>query len=188
MGNGGLTGLSPFHTVLQCEITHHHGCEYDRGQRPTPTPRTRRARPQAQGQDAVERGLEEPDRPRGEDRQEEGRDHASGLQTEHAVDLDTGVLVAAPIHPSYEGDTTSFRRRWTPRRAISTRSGWRQARKEPCVAVAGEGYHSGEQSGRCNFRPGLASGESLAAFHRQARRWAHSARSMDRREVGGTKY
>src|SRR5271169_5960574 len=38
-------------------------------------------RPQAQGQDAVERGLEEPDRPRGEDRQDEGRDDASGLQT-----------------------------------------------------------------------------------------------------------
>ena len=47
----------------------------------TPSAEDRRARPQAQGQDAVERGLEEPDRPRGEDRQDEGRDDASGLQT-----------------------------------------------------------------------------------------------------------
>ena len=37
-------------------------------------------RPQAQGQDAVERGLEEPDRPGGEDREDEGRNDASGLQ------------------------------------------------------------------------------------------------------------
>jgi transposase len=35
-------------------------------------------RPQAQGQDAVERRLEEPDRPGSEDRQDEGRDNASG--------------------------------------------------------------------------------------------------------------
>ena len=37
-------------------------------------------RPQAQGQDAVERGLEEPDQPGCPDRQDEGRDDASGLQ------------------------------------------------------------------------------------------------------------
>ena len=27
---------------------------------------------------------------------------------EHAVDLDTGVVVAAPIHPADEGDTTTL--------------------------------------------------------------------------------
>ena len=37
-------------------------------------------RPQAQGQDAVERGLEESDRPGCQDRQDEGRNDASGLQ------------------------------------------------------------------------------------------------------------
>ena len=38
------------------------------------------ARPQAQGQEAVERGVGQPDRSRGQDRQAEGRPHASRLQ------------------------------------------------------------------------------------------------------------
>jgi hypothetical protein len=29
-------------------------------------------------------------------------------EPEHAVDLDTGVIVAAPIHPADEGDTTTL--------------------------------------------------------------------------------
>jgi hypothetical protein len=37
-----------------------------------------------------------------------GRDDASGLKPEHAVDLDTSVVVAAPIHPADEGDTTTL--------------------------------------------------------------------------------
>ena len=53
---------------------------------------------------------------------------------EHAVDLDTGVVVAAPIHSADEGDTTTLssdaRRRGA---AISPRSASRRARTEPCV-------------------------------------------------------
>ena len=52
-------------------------------------------------------------------------------KSEHAVDLDTGVIVAAAIHPADEGDRRRFRRRWTPPRATSTRSDWRRARMRP---------------------------------------------------------
>ena len=56
------------------------------------------------------------------------------LQAGAAVDLDTGVVVAAPIHPADEGDTTTLsptlRRRAQPRRGS-----WRRARR-PCVVVA----------------------------------------------------
>ena len=50
---------------------------------------------------------------------------------EHAVDLDTGVVVAAPIHPADEGDTTTLSPTLEAPRAISTRSGWRRARTSP---------------------------------------------------------
>ena len=75
----------------------------------TPTSgRSRPPRPQAQGQEAVERGLDEQDRSRCEDRQDEGRSTHLAYKPEHAVDLDTGVIVAAPIHPADEGDTTTL--------------------------------------------------------------------------------
>ena len=54
--------------------------------------------PQAQGQEALEPGLGLEDRPRGQDRQDEGRHDPSGLLwPEHAVDLDT----VAGWPPSY---------------------------------------------------------------------------------------
>ena len=47
----------------------------------TPTcGRSRPHRPRPQGQEAVERGVDQQDRSRGQDRQAEGRSHASGLQ------------------------------------------------------------------------------------------------------------
>ena len=64
-------------------------------------------RPQAQGQDAVERGLDEPAPPRGEDRLDERRNGASGLQARARVDPDTSVVVAAPIHLADPGGTTT---------------------------------------------------------------------------------
>ncbi len=47
---------------------------------------------------------------------------------EHAVYLDTCVVVAAPIHPADEAIRRRFRRRCSPTRATSTRLGWRLAR------------------------------------------------------------
>src|SRR5271166_4470344 len=65
-------------------------------------------RPQAQGQDAVERGLKSPTDPEAKiARMKDGTTHLA-YKPEHAVDLDTGVVVAAPIHAADEGDTTTL--------------------------------------------------------------------------------
>jgi len=64
---------------------------------------------------------------------------------EHAVDLDTGVVVAAPIHPADEGDTTTL----SPTLEAAARNldavGLAPTEKEPCVLVADKGYHAREQ-------------------------------------------
>jgi transposase len=64
---------------------------------------------------------------------------------EHAVDLDTGVVVAAPIHPADEGDTTTL----APTLEAAARNldavGLAPSEEEPCVAVADRGYHAREQ-------------------------------------------
>ena len=41
-------------------------------------------------------------------RMKDGTTHLA-YKPEHAVDLDTGVIVAAPIHPADEGDTTTLK-------------------------------------------------------------------------------
>ena len=64
---------------------------------------------------------------------------------EHAVDLDTGVVVAAPIHPADEGDTTTL----APTLEVAARNldavGLAPSEDEPCVMVADKGYHAREQ-------------------------------------------
>src|SRR5580693_1909509 len=64
---------------------------------------------------------------------------------EHAVDLDTGVVVAAPIHPADEGDATTL----SPTLEAAARNldtvGLAPSEEEPCVPVADKGYHAREQ-------------------------------------------
>ena len=64
---------------------------------------------------------------------------------EHTVDLDTGVVVAAPIHLADEGDTTTL----SPTLGAAARNldavGLAPSEEEPCVVVADKGYHSREQ-------------------------------------------
>ena len=64
---------------------------------------------------------------------------------EHAVDLDTGVVVAAPIHLADEGDTTTLSPTLGAAARTSTPFGLRAERGGPCVVVADKGYHSREQ-------------------------------------------
>ena len=63
---------------------------------------------------------------------------------EHAVDLDTGVVVAAPIHPADQGDTTTL----SPTLEATARNldavGLAPSEDEPCVVVADKGYHARE--------------------------------------------
>jgi len=64
---------------------------------------------------------------------------------EHAADLDTGVVVAAPIHPADEGDTTTISP--TPEAAARNLDavGLAPSEAAPCVVVADKGYRSREQ-------------------------------------------
>jgi len=63
---------------------------------------------------------------------------------EHAVDLDTGVVVAAPIHPADEGDATTL----SPTLEAAARNldevGLAPTEDEPCVVVGDKGYHARE--------------------------------------------
>ena len=102
-------------------------------------------RPEAQGQDAVERRLGSPtDRDARIAKMKDGTTHLA-YKPEHAVDLDTGVVVAAPIHPADEGDTTTL----SPTLGAAARNldavGLAPSEEEPCVVVADKGYHSREQ-------------------------------------------
>jgi transposase len=64
---------------------------------------------------------------------------------EHAVDLDTGVVVAAPIHPANEGDATTL----SPTLDAAARNldavGLAPSEDAPCVVAADKGYHAREQ-------------------------------------------
>jgi transposase len=65
-----------------------------------------------------------------------------GYKPEHAVDLDTGVIVAAPIHPADKGDATTL----DPTLEAAARNladiGLAPAPDDPCDLIADKGYHS----------------------------------------------
>jgi transposase len=64
---------------------------------------------------------------------------------EHAVDLDTGVVVAAPIHPADEGDTTTLSPTLEAAAHNLEAVGLAPTEEDPCVAAADKGYHGREQ-------------------------------------------
>jgi transposase len=76
-------------------------------------------------------------------RMKDGTTHLA-YKPEHAVDLDTGVVVAAPIHSADEGDTTTL----SPTLEAAARNleaiGLGPSEDEPCVLVADKGYHARE--------------------------------------------
>ena len=63
----------------------------------------------------------------------------------NAVDLDTGVVVAAPIHPVDEGDTATL----SPTLEVAERNlgevGLAPTEDDPCALAADKGYHAREQ-------------------------------------------
>ena len=61
-------------------------------------------------------------------RMKDGTTHLA-YKPEHAVDLDTGVIVAAPIHPADEGDTTTL--------DPTLGSGKEPFRRGPCADIGG---------------------------------------------------
>ncbi len=64
---------------------------------------------------------------------------------EHAVDLDTGVGVAAPIHPADEGDTTTLSATLEVAERNLGAVGLAPTQDEPCALATDKGYHSREQ-------------------------------------------
>jgi len=61
---------------------------------------------------------------------------------EHAVDLDTGVIVAAPIHAADEGDTTTLAPTLAEVGKNLSAVGLAPTPEEPCDLIADKGYHS----------------------------------------------
>ena len=69
---------------------------------------------------------------------------------EHAVDLDTGVIVAAPIRPADNGDTTTLPGTLEATERNLARVGLAPTSAAPCVLVGDKGYHSREGLKRLN--------------------------------------
>ena len=63
---------------------------------------------------------------------------------EHAVDLDTGVIVAAPIHAADEGDTTTLEPTLAQAEKNLSAVGLAPTPQDPCDLIADKGYHSRE--------------------------------------------
>jgi hypothetical protein len=88
-------------------------------------------------------GLDQPDRSRRQDRQDEGRHDPPGVQTRtRGAHLDAGVIVAAPIHPADEGDTTTLAPTLAEAEKNLSAVGLAPTPEEPCDLIADKGYHS----------------------------------------------
>ena len=76
-------------------------------------------------------------------RMKDGATHLA-YKPEHAVDLDTGVIVAAPIHPADKGDTATLDPTLEEAQKSLSALGLAPTFEEPCELVADKGYHSRE--------------------------------------------
>jgi transposase len=71
----------------------------------------------------------------------DGRTHLA-YKPEHAVDLDTGVVVTAVLHPADEGDTTTIEGTLAAAEKNLAQVGAAPTSQEPSELVADKGYHS----------------------------------------------
>ena len=71
----------------------------------------------------------------------DGRTHLA-YKPEHAVDLDTGVIVAAALHPADNGDTTTIEGTLAAAEKNLAQIDAAPAQDEPSELVADKGYHS----------------------------------------------
>ena len=76
-------------------------------------------------------------------RMKDGTTHLA-YKPEHAVDLDTGVIVAAPIHPADDGDTTTLPGTLEAAARNLAEVDLAPTPDEPCALVGDKGYHSRE--------------------------------------------
>jgi hypothetical protein len=73
----------------------------------------------------------------------DGRTHLA-YKPEHAVDLDTGAIVAAEVHPADRGDTATLPDTLEAAEANLAAVGAAPTPEEPAELVADKGYHSRE--------------------------------------------
>jgi transposase len=71
----------------------------------------------------------------------DGRTHMA-YKPEHAVDLDTGVVVAAVLHSADQGDTTTIEGTLTAAETNLAQVSAAPTKQEPSELVADKGYHS----------------------------------------------
>jgi len=71
----------------------------------------------------------------------DGRTHLA-YKPEHAVDLDTGVIVAAALHPADQGDTTTIEGTLTAAEKNLAQVNAAPTTDQPSELVADKGYHS----------------------------------------------
>jgi hypothetical protein len=76
-------------------------------------------------------------------RMKDGTTHLA-YKPEHAVDLDTGAIVAAPIHEADQGDTSSLPDTLKAAAEKLEKIGLGPTNEEPCDLIADKGYHSRE--------------------------------------------
>src|SRR3954453_9752416 len=74
-------------------------------------------------------------------RMKDGTTHLA-YKPEHAVDLDTGAVIAAEMHPADEGDTTTLTGTLDAARRNLTSVGAPPSSDDPAACVADKGYHS----------------------------------------------
>jgi transposase len=74
-------------------------------------------------------------------RMKDGTTHLA-YKPEHAVDLDTGAVVAAEVHPADQGDTTTITGTLDAARRNLTSVGAPPCSDDPAECVADKGYHS----------------------------------------------
>ena len=71
----------------------------------------------------------------------DGRTHLA-YKPEHAVDLDTGVIVAAALHPANDGDTTTIEGTLSAAEKNLAQISAAPTKDKPSELVADKGYHS----------------------------------------------
>jgi hypothetical protein len=74
-------------------------------------------------------------------RMKDGTTHLA-YKPEHAVDLDTGAVIAAEMHPADEGDTTTITGTLDAARRNLTSVGAPPCSDDPAECVADKGYHA----------------------------------------------
>jgi hypothetical protein len=123
-------------------------------------------------------------------RMKDGTTHLA-YKPEHAVDLDTGAVLAAEVHAADEGDTTTITGTLDAAQRNLTRVGAPPSPDDPAACVADKGYHSRAvltdlDGGPWKTRIAEPQRRGISRWHgdADARRAVYNNRARLRSEVG----